>query len=393
MKENLIRVLQILIGGERFTGVASYLDQYYKHMDRSRVCYDFLFCRQNSMAIRMDDPMFSNSLFYELNAVTNSGSNDYLRIMRQVRIIAKREQYDAVVVNTSVASIVIACIFAIFPRRIPCFIAHAHNAEIILDESALRRKYALIFKVTDAIFRFITNRYSSYLFACSAHAGRMTFGKGAIRKKNFRVIHNAIDTDKFGYSANIRNRVRSSMGLDGSTCVYGTVGRFSKGKNIKFVVEVFAEIQKSQSDSELWLIGEGDEERRIVETIAALQLQESVKILGQRTDVHELMQAMDGFVFATLSEGLGIVAIEAQAAGLPTFISDGVPKEAIITDLVHQLPLSKNAAAWGNMIVDAMETVGPREDRRADIVNAGYDIFSEAKWMTDFYAARNADDG
>lgn len=224
MKENVIRVLQISIGGERFTGVASYLDQYYIHMDRKRVRYDFLFCRQNAMAIRMDDPIFSNSKFYALNAITNFGSNDYFRIMRQMRKIIMREQYDAVVVNTSVVSIVIASIVSNFLRRIPCFIAHAHNAEIVLEESALRRRYALFFKVTDAMCRFITNHYSSFLFACSTHAGLITFGNGAIKKKKFRVIHNAIDTDKFRYSAKIRNRVRSSMGIDSSTCVYGNVG-------------------------------------------------------------------------------------------------------------------------------------------------------------------------
>lgn len=130
-----------------------------------------------------------------------------------------------------------------------------------------------------------------------------------------------------------------------------------------------------------------------MKTIEALHLEKNVKIFGQRTDVHELMQAMDCFVFPTLSEGLGIVVIEAQTTGLPTFISDSVPKDAIITDLVHQLPPSNNATAWGNTILNAMDKFEPRRDRHSDIINAGYEICSEAKWMTDFYATLNADDG
>lgn len=377
-----------MVGGKNFTGIASYLHQYYKFMDRNKVQYDFLCCRENSMKIKMHDPIFCNSKFYELNAVKkNSNSNDYFKIIREVRKILKKGQYDAVVVNTSVITIVMACILANFPRHVPYFIAHAHNTEIILKKSSVRRKISFIMNIFDKICRFIVNRYSSYLFACTVSAGECTFGRSAIKKKKFIIVKNAIDIRKFIYNVKTRNKIREEMGISSDTFVYGNDGQLNKVKNQKFLIEVFAEIHKKQRSSELWLIGDGVERESLLDLIEKLDLKNCVKMLGQRNDVDKLMQAMDCFVFTTLSEGLGIVAIEAQAAGLITIISDGVPNDVMITNLVHQLPLSGGSKMWAKEILKTIEKADIRRNTLSDIVKAGYDIHRAAGWMTNFYVS------
>ncbi len=119
-----VKVLQVQIGGKTFSGVASYLYQYYKNMDHNLVHYDFLFCRENSMELVQDDPVLKDSKFYVLNAVKGK-SNDYIAIKRGVNKILKDENYDAIVVNTSIVAVIYACLLAATRSRSTKFIAHA----------------------------------------------------------------------------------------------------------------------------------------------------------------------------------------------------------------------------------------------------------------------------
>ena len=110
MNGDRIEVLQVLVGGKTFTGVASYLYQQYLHMDRSRVHYDFLFCRENAMELVQDDPIFSDSAFITLNAVKGSArSTDYRKLREGVRQALSRKQYQFIVVNTSIVEVILTC--------------------------------------------------------------------------------------------------------------------------------------------------------------------------------------------------------------------------------------------------------------------------------------------
>ena len=98
------------------------------------------------------------------------------------------------------------------------------------------------------------------------------------------------------------------------------------------------------------------------------------------------MQAMDCFVFPSLYEGLPVTLIEAQAAGLPCIVSDGVPEECAKTDLVKHIPLSVSAAHWAGEILQTRS--GLRQDTRNQLIQAGYDIEANAQWLQSFYLER-----
>ena len=116
----------------------------------------------------------------------------------------------------------------------------------------------------------------------------------------------------------------------------------------------------------------------------ALGVAEHVRFLGVRSDVADLMQAMDVFVFPSLYEGLPVTMVEAQASGLPCIISDKVPPECILTEgLVNIMPLSASPEAWAEKIL-TMRAV-PRTDRREEIVAHGFDITTEAVKLQEFY--------
>ena len=111
---------------------------------------------------------------------------------------------------------------------------------------------------------------------------------------------------------------------------------------------------------------------------------EHVLFLGVRSDVADLLQAMDVFVFPSLYEGLPVTMVEAQASGLPCLISDKVPPECILTNgLVDVMPLSASPDTWAEKILEMRNT--PRTDRHAEIAAHGFDITTEAVKLQEFY--------
>lgn len=381
-------ILQVLSGNSHFTGVASYLYQQYRHMDRAEIHYDFFLCKENSMESVMRDPIFSGSEFYVIHARTRrTHSTNYVRIMRELDRILNEKQYDAVVVNTSIVAIIYACMKVTAKHPKTRLIAHAHNTDLVLPKGALRGKIAPIMRMVDELFRRQIRKKAFALFACSREAGAVTFGTEAVKQKNFMVVRDAINLEAFRFNPQIRNKVRSEMGSRDECLVVGNVGSLRKRKNQSFLLEVFREIVAKRENAQLWIIGSGDDMEMLQNKASELGIKDKVLFLGQRTDVSNLMQGMDCFVFTTLSEGLGIVAIEAQAAGLPTNVSDGVPDDVLLSDLAQKIPLSLDAKQWAELVMKQMECFPNRADVSAQLREAGYDISSETARVKDYYCA------
>ena len=165
-----------------------------------------------------------------------------------------------------------------------------------------------------------------------------------------QVLNNGVDFHRFeGLPSGAE--VRMWEGIPPTAFVIGHVGRFSEEKNHLFLLEIFAEVKRQQPRAFLLLVGDGDLKQKVEERAAELGLTDSMKILSNRTDVPELMRAMDRFVFPSMYEGLGIALIEAQLTALPCVISTTVPARAIISNLVQQLDLSEPPASWAKVIL------------------------------------------
>lgn len=219
-------------------------------------------------------------------------------------------------------------------------------------------------------------KYSDYCFACSDLAGKRAFSKG------FSVLKNAIDVERFKYDSREIVMLRDKFGLKEKTFVVGTVGSLSAAKNPFGMIEIFKAIHRRKSDAKLLWVGDGGMREEIERKLEEDGLKNSVIMTGVREDVGRLMQAMDVFIFPSLWEGLGIAAIEAQAAGLPCFISDTVPREVAITELCTFLPNNK-PEQWADAIL-AVDISG-RKETSAQIKKAGYDIEDTSKQMEEFY--------
>lgn len=355
-----IRVLQVVTHMER-GGLESTLMNYYRHIDRERVQFDFLVHRQERAAF--DDEIESlGGKLYRLPRLV-PWSEGYLAALNH--FFDEHPEYKIVHVHQDCLSSVI--LRAAAQHNIPVRIAHSHNAN---QDKNLKYPIKLWYK------RSIP-KYTTNLFACGKDAGDWMFGGAP-----YQIINNAIDATAYSFNPKKRIEMRHQLGL-ADKLIIGHVGRFNPQKNHPFLLDIFAALLRKEPNAVLLLVGGGENMLKIQAKAHALGIAEHVRFLGVRSDVADLMQAMDVFVFPSLYEGLGIVLIEAQAAGLPCVVSNTIPREAYLTDLVTAEKLSSSVEAWAEKIL-AKRAI-PRIDRRAEIAAHDFDITTEAVKLQEFY--------
>lgn len=237
--------------------------------------------------------------------------------------------------------------------------------------------------VISGLFKRMAIRQADVCLACSGEAGDFLYGK--IR---YTVLNNAIKLEKFEFNEEVRTQYRRKLGIDGEILV-GHVGNLKRPKNHNFLIDVFNEYHKINSESKLLLIGDGPLLDNMREKGNRMGLQDNIIFAGRRGDVECLYQAMDIFLFPSLWEGLGLAAIEAQVSGLPVLASNNVPVIAGCTDRFSSLDLESGEKRWA----EKMECILKERDKREAlnekekqaISDKGYDIKTEAKKLEFIY--------
>ncbi len=247
-------------------------------------------------------------------------------------------------------------------------------------KTRISHSHSIGFQSSNFINRFIGNcfkpllrKYTTDYFACSKEAGIWLFGKKISNSDKFHIIPNGIDVEKFRYNSFIRNQMRKKLLIE-DLFVVGDIGRFVSQKNYGFLIDIFKEILELNPKSCLIIVGDGPTMDDIKDKVFNLGISDKVKFLGFKQDQYKYLQAMDVFVLPSLLEGLGIVLIEAQAAGLPCFTSTVVPREVKITKLLEFISLKKSAKEWAKIIINNSNI--KREDTSSKVVGCGYDIKS-----------------
>jgi len=229
--------------------------------------------------------------------------------------------------------------------------------------------------------RFIP-AYATHLFAISRPAAVWLFRAHA---DEAGIIYNGINCADFAFSLAVRAQVRAEFGISDNTIVLGNVGNIRVDKNQSYLVDIFSEYIKLNSNSSLMIVGDGPLRRKLEQKIARLNLSERILLLGSRRDTNRCYQAFDVFVFPSLGEGFGNVMTEAQSAGLHCMISkDVIPEEVDVgAGLVHRMRLSETPEAWARAI--AALDLTSRIDHSQVVINAGRDIAETARFMERFY--------
>lgn len=263
---------------------------------------------------------------------------------------------------------------------IPCRIVHSHGS--VRNRKVLRKREFML---------WWQGQYpATHFWGCSHWANISRFGESFANEGNTEILPNAIDCNMYQFSPEIRAQYREQFGFN-DVFVVGHVGRYSRAKNQLFLIKVFKFFLNVRPDAVLCLVGDGPMEETLRNYATELGIQDHVHFLTNRTDVPSLYQMFDLFVFPSIIEGLGLVAVEAQAAGLPVVMSANIPAEATIVPLaVKRCALSASENVWvENMLSFAWDF--ERKDVHELLQKEGWEISETAQKLTDFYEKAESD--
>ncbi len=358
-----IRILH-MIGSLNIGGSQIMIINLYKAMDRTKIQFDFILDHPEELVLA---PIVKELGAKIYTMPTFRGTN-FSEVRRQWDVFFKKHP-EYKILHSHVRSYA-SVYFPIAKKYGVKTIIHSHSTSNGGGISAFVKK----------ILQYPLRYQADYFFGCSKEAGKWLFGERVVESDKYQVLQNAIDAEQYRYNEGIRKEYRREYGCENNK-VYIHVGRFHQAKNHAFLLNLFKKIAALSPKSILVLVGDGELRGEIEEEINSLGMKNKVILLGNRNDVSNLLQMADCFLFPSAWEGLGMVAIEAQAAGLPCICSIYVPKLVAVTEKCVFLPLD-NLDAWVTEIQD-LELV--REDTYDKIVTAGFDIKVTTKKISSFY--------
>ena len=358
-QDSPIRITQIIgkwLGG----GVESVVMNYYRHIDRSKIQFDFI-CDEDSTNIPYDE---INSLGGKVILIP-----PYQKVIKyhnELKKVLKDGNYK--IVHSHINTLSVFSLWAAKSAGVPVRISHSHSTTNKKEKKKNLMKQVL---------KHFSKVFATDYMCCSELAGRWLFGDKEYDRGNVYLLNNAIDLDKFKYDENIRKEKRKELNISDDTLVIGHVGRFVEQKNHRFLIDIFNEVHKERKNSILLLAGQGPLVEEIHEKVNELGLNESVRFLGQRKDIDKLYQAMDLFLFPSLYEGLGMVAVEAQVSGLPCVVSTEIPEIAKVTEKITFVNLENKIETWTEIIFKYIKNINRKNINFTDGIKK-YDIIKEA---------------
>lgn len=365
----MVNILQIMVGTGAYGGAEQFVLSYYENMDKTKIRYNFLFLQQNVLQ-KVKKNYLNESRIDVLGTWNNHPSLfSCIKTTKELIKYLKKNEYEIVHINSGIIKVELCCLIAAKIVGVKVRIAHSHTSKPITKSNVLKT----------ALIRKLATDY----FACSEAAGIYLFGERGIQSKKFKVIVNAVDLSKYKYNTEkslyIKQRENTTKKI-----IFGHIGRFVKVKNQRYLIDVFKKIFSKNSDVQLWMIGDGELFYEIQSYINECGLSECVRLFGERDDVAELMQAMDALIFPSIFEGLSMVVVESQAAGLNTFVSDNISKEHKLSDHIWFLPLDAGTEYWSDIILEKMKNY-EKSTMIDKLIKNGYDITFASKKLEDYY--------
>lgn len=361
--EEPIRILQ-MIGSLSVGGSQSVILNIYRNIDRDKVQFDFV----------LDHPE-NNILVPEVTALGASiytvpafnGSNLLMVIRAWGKIFKEHPEYK--ILHSHVRSY--AFIYLLIAKKYGIkTIIHSHST------SNGQGITAIVKNILQLPLRFVAD----YFIGCSFAAGKWLFGSRIVHSDRFHILQNAIKVSDYAFDKDVRERYREELGV-GDNITFIHIGRLTEPKNHMFLLKIFSEWLEKNAGY-LVIVGDGGLRTQIQKEIERLKIADNVIMLGNRNDIAQLLQAADCLLFPSLYEGLPVTVVEAQAAGIPSLISDVITDEVCLSDLVIKCPIDSGTRPW----LDAIEKIDyTRINVSNKIIDAGFDIAASVTWLTDLY--------
>ena len=362
-----IRILQVFGRLDR-GGAEGVIMNLYRNFDRTKIQFDFVVhtdkkCAYDDEIIKLGGRIYNVPQF--------KGSNIFSYFKSWNKFFKEHKEYRTI--HSHISSSAIFYLLLAKGRGLTTII-HSHSI------SSGKGFQALVKDVLQYPLRFICD----YYLACSEDAGKWLFGNRIISSSEFLILKNAIEINKFHYDKESRNTKRKELDITEAPKVIVNVGRLCYPKNHVFLIDVFASLVKDSENYLLLLVGDGELKEEIKEKVKILKIENKVYFLGVRENIPELLSASDLFLFPSHFEGLPLSLIEAQASSLPCLISNAIPNEVIVTDLIQTLSLSDSAKIWSDKVKEIVSKECDRKPRMSNELNE-YDITKTSKWLFEFY--------
>ena len=344
--------------------------------------------------IARDIGYYSNSDFYQIDYVVfgdeigeyekelqKKGCNvyhlpqpslSYINYLKELYRLVKSNGYQVVHAHTMFNSgwaMLIAKICGV-----PIRISHSHSVDEQPNKIHVQRLY-------EKVMQLIIVSFSTHYVGCGVKAGEILFGKNRYRKKGLTIL-NGIDTKKFAYSETNREETRKKLEVT-NNFVIGHVGHLANVKNQVFLINLMPEILKKNKNAKLLLLGEGEDRQKLEKQITDLEISQNIIMTGNVTDVHKYLSAMDVFVFPSLYEGMPLSVIEVQTNGLPCVMSDSVPQDVVLTDLIKRLSLKEAENVWIEAICNSKRNDAYKYEEK--IKNLGLDSEKMVNKISNLY--------
>ena len=365
-----IRVLQIVQSMNR-GGIENFIMNIYRHIDREKIQFDFLLNEQNRSVFE-DEIEALGGIVYRMPRLKLSNPLKYIKAVD--KFFKTHPEYK--ICHSHYNAVSAIPLWLAKHNGIKYRISHSHTA--IPKNRKTNKPRVIIW-----MLKLLLKKVAIHRFACGKEAGKWLYGENAMNNGLVKIVNNAIEVDKFNFNPIIRNNIRKQLDVSDNTIVIGQIGSFSYIKNQHFTIDVLCKLRDIVSDVKCLFVGDGTLRPEIEQYAKELGVADKCIFTGAVSNVCDYAQAMDVFLFPSFFEGLGICAIEAQASGLKCFVSDGVPKECKVTDLVEFLPLSAGADEWAKNISNSC--VYDRYGRYEEIRLAGYDAVATAEELQEFY--------
>ena len=348
-----------------YGGVAQMLCRYYRAMEKSQLQFDFV-SHGGAESFHRDIEAMGGRVFY-INTAGQVGLHGYVGSVR--RLIRENGAYCTVHAHTNYQAGLVG--LAAWLEHVPLRICHIRGVHIDRRNRALLPFYKALMLTT-----------CNMRVACSQQAGTFYYGQ-----RPFRLIHNAVDLGAFQIASTSAMSWRRELAISDATIVLGHVGRFTAEKNHEFLLDVLAKLHAEGQPACLVLAGDGPLRASIEAKASQMGLGRHIRFLGVRKDIPELMRAFDILLLPSFSEGLPNVIVEAQAAGIPSLVSDTITREVDLgLNLVTYAPITK-AEQWCKAVPAI--AYGPRPPRTRihhAVHHAGFDLASGVAAMMSLYS-------
>ena len=354
-------------------GIESVIFNTYRHIDKSKIQMDFLVAHDREKIAYEDEIIAMGG---KIHRVMYSESESLIKFRTSLKKFFKEHNdYDVMHVHANFP-------YA-FPLKyakkagVPVRILHSHNSN--KDKVTFKGIKKVIVRIRDRQIKRQIDKYPNYYIACSDLAAEFMFPG-----KEYKWIKNGIDTDAFKYNETVRKETREELNIPEDYQVLGFIGRIREQKNPYFIIDIFREYLKLNEKAKLVIVGIGEWEKQIKEYAKELIDKKQALFLGKRKDSNRIYQAIDAFLLPSFYEGLPVVLVESQTAGLSSFTSDVVTKQVELTNLVKYYPISIGSEKWAKNIFDELQRY-ERKDYSNIIIENGFDEKESAKEIEKFY--------